>query len=59
MQGVYYRRLFCSEEDMASTVVPPYPLIQDPRFTAARKNLKIKEINGSQVSKRASSENGP
>jgi hypothetical protein len=27
---------------------PPYPLIQYPRFTAARKkNLKIKEINGS------------
>jgi hypothetical protein len=29
------------------TVVPPYTLIQYPRFTAARKNGKIKEINGS------------
>jgi hypothetical protein len=31
-----------------------------PRFTATRKKTwKIKEINGSQVSKRAPSENGP
>jgi hypothetical protein len=30
-----------------------------PRFTAGRKNLKIKEINNSLVSKHAPSENGP
>jgi hypothetical protein len=29
------------------TSVPPHPLIQYSRFTAARKNLKIKKINGS------------
>jgi hypothetical protein len=32
----------------AFTVVPPYPPIQYPRFTAAPlENWKIKEINGS------------
>jgi hypothetical protein len=42
------------------TVGPPYPLIQYPRFAAAgKKNWKIKEINGSQVSNRAPGENGP
>jgi hypothetical protein len=30
-----------------STGVTPYPLIQYPRFTAAKKNWKVKEINGS------------
>jgi hypothetical protein len=40
------------------TVVPPYPLIQYLRFTATPKKLKIKEINGSSVSKRAPGENG-
>jgi hypothetical protein len=30
------------------TIMPPYPLIQYPRFTAAPLlNLKIKETNGS------------
>jgi hypothetical protein len=43
-----------------TTVVPPYSLIQYPRFTADRKKiLKMKEINVSQVSKRVLSENGP
>jgi hypothetical protein len=37
--------------------VPPYPLVQYPRYTAARKKVKITEINGSSVSKRAPGEN--
>jgi hypothetical protein len=41
------------------TGVPPYPLIQYPRFTAPEKKMKVKEISGSKVSKRAPSETGP
>jgi hypothetical protein len=39
------------------TVVPLYLLIQYLGFTEAQKELKIKEINGSYVSKRLPSEN--
>jgi hypothetical protein len=30
-------------QNFENTGVPPYPLIQYPRFTAARKKLKLKK----------------
>jgi hypothetical protein len=39
------------------TSMPLYLLIQYPRFTAAQKNLKIKEIYGPQFSKHTPSDN--
>jgi hypothetical protein len=43
IQGGLYRRFFCSEAELAGTIVPPYSLIQYPLFTAAPKMGKLKK----------------